>query len=193
MTNINYSLNDFTAFMDMVGNKGIINPATASTRKISASQVLKVLEEEEKADLRKIVLDDVFTRFANLHSAQFTPGSLKTYKSRTKSALEDFLSWKNDPTNFKPSISSKKPRGKVAKKESGATIVSSSQNPTENNSSVIYPTFSSSADAIPIRIRPDVVVNVMNVPHDLTSAEAQKIARVMEAHACVELKRLTHG
>ncbi len=34
---------------------------------------------------------------------------------------------------------------------------------------------------IPIRIRPDLVVLVQDIPHDLTSKEAQKIASVVKA------------
>lgn len=36
----------------------------------------------------------------------------------------------------------------------------------------------------PIQIRPDLVVRLYPIPHDLTHAEASKIARVVLAMAC---------
>lgn len=34
---------------------------------------------------------------------------------------------------------------------------------------------------LPIQIRPDLTVHIANLPHDLTRAEAEKIARVVLA------------
>ncbi len=36
---------------------------------------------------------------------------------------------------------------------------------------------------IPVQIRPDLVVSIAPVPHDLTKAEAEKIARVIIAYS----------
>jgi hypothetical protein len=36
-------------------------------------------------------------------------------------------------------------------------------------------------EIIPIQIRPDLVVRVQGIPHDLTKAEAEKISRVVLA------------
>lgn len=37
---------------------------------------------------------------------------------------------------------------------------------------------------MPIQIRPDVIVRILDIPHDLTMAEAQKIAAVVKAMGC---------
>ncbi len=43
--------------------------------------------------------------------------------------------------------------------------------------------FESRQSIIPIQIRPDLVVRVQGIPHDLTEAEAAKIERVIKALA----------
>jgi hypothetical protein len=35
---------------------------------------------------------------------------------------------------------------------------------------------------LPVKLREDVTVLIQGIPHDLTQAEAEKIARVIEAH-----------
>lgn len=42
---------------------------------------------------------------------------------------------------------------------------------------------------VPIAIRPDVIVRVQRLPHDLTPAEADKIARVVLAFGEIERDR----
>lgn len=37
------------------------------------------------------------------------------------------------------------------------------------------------SDILPIRIRPDLTVQIAHIPHDLTEKEAQKIAAVIMA------------
>jgi hypothetical protein len=38
-------------------------------------------------------------------------------------------------------------------------------------------------DILPIQIRPDLIVQIAGIPHDLTREEAEKIARVVMAMA----------
>src|SRR4051812_9366340 len=97
-----YSIQEFIGFMDMVAKKGLINPGTANSRKQATLQILEVLDDQEKQDLRNVDIDSTFTRFANINSARFTPESLKTYKLRFSKGMGDFLSWKENPMSFKP-------------------------------------------------------------------------------------------
>ena len=92
------------AFLDYLANKGLMNRTTASARKASAHKVLGILSDAEAEDISKLDLNEVVSRFHNLEGARYTPGSLNTYKSRTKAAIDDFLRYQKDPLNFKPSI-----------------------------------------------------------------------------------------
>src|SRR5690349_3096805 len=112
MNSTKRSRTDLLAFLDYLAAKGLMNPTTARSRKASANAILGILSEEEAADVTAINLDDVMTRFHNLQGANFTPDSMATYKSRTKSAIEDFIRYQQNPLGFKASTpnGARKPR-----------------------------------------------------------------------------------
>src|SRR6202035_2619484 len=89
-------------FLDYLSNKGLMNRTTAASRKAAANKVLGILGEDEAADVSALDLDKVMSRFHNLEGANYTPESLNTYKSRLKSAIDDFLRYQKDPLNFRP-------------------------------------------------------------------------------------------
>ena len=96
----NLSRTALLEFIDYLANKGLMNKTTASARKAAANRVLGILDDAEANDVSKIDLDEVMTRFHNLEGAKFTPDSLNTYKSRLKSAIEDFVRYQRDPLEF---------------------------------------------------------------------------------------------
>ena len=171
----------FFDFLDYLANKGLMAKATVSARKASAGKVLGILSEEEAKDITQIDLEEVMVRFQNLEGKNYTPTSLGTYQSRTKSALEDFEVYLKNPMGFKPSAQK---RDRSAKPEA-------KQNNTRSNSKLLTTTASESGNAItppgssilPIQIRQDVTVHIQGLPFDLTEKEAQKIANVIRAMA----------
>ncbi len=99
-------------FWKWAGDKGQVNTNTATARRAACSQVLGVMEDWETLDVSALNVDDVFRRFTNKRSKDFTPGSLQTYKSRFTQALSDFLNYTKDPTNWKPSVADRPARNK---------------------------------------------------------------------------------
>ena len=99
----NLSREALLSFLDYLSKKGLMNKTTASARKAAVNKVLGILEDSEAADVSAIDVDDVMSRFHNLAGEQYTPESLTAYKSRVKSAIDDFLRYQKDPLNFKPS------------------------------------------------------------------------------------------
>jgi len=178
-----YSELELMNFMDWLGNKGLLNPTTAKSRKIAAGKVLSALDDNEKLDLRTIDREQVFQRFSNKFSKDFTPDSLTTYKSRFNSAIDDFLRWIDNPAGFKTGISQKstKPKseesGKQFIKRKKFTDTSSKANepppPPPNPTSVNFP----------IPIRSGIVVEIRNLPMDLSASEAERIGAVVKALA----------
>lgn len=160
-------------FLDFLGNKGLMNKATVASRKAATNTFLSILADEEADDLRKIDLDEVALRFSNLKGGQFKPDSIKVYKSRVSSAIEDLKKYKANPLNFKPSISA--PKAPSAPKSEKDTKPSTNKAGTKsgNESEVVFP----------VPIRPDVVVKIAGLPSDLTKKEAAKIANVVLALA----------
>ena len=170
-------------FLEYVAQKGLMAQATARARKAAVGKVLGILSEEEAADVTLIDLDSVMTRFGHLQGKGYTPDSLTTYKSRVRSALDDFGSYVANPLAFKPGLqtrerksgtspTSSKPKNGPERK----TELRDMQPPTN----LAGPMASS---ILPVPIRPNLTVHIQGLPYDLTVAEAKKIAAVVQAMA----------
>ena len=60
------------------------------------------------------------SRFQRLHGRDYTPASLTSYKSRLRSALDDFLSYLSNPLAFRPGVQTRaRARARSAKEEPG--------------------------------------------------------------------------
>ena len=91
-------------FLEYLEKKGLMAPATARARKAALSMVLGILDPQEAQDVTSINFDDVMNRFQNLQGKTYTPESLRAYKSRARSALDDFASYVENPLAFKPNV-----------------------------------------------------------------------------------------
>jgi hypothetical protein len=179
----NTSRDELLQFLEYLGAKGLVAPPTATARRIAASRVLSVLSDEEAENVFAVDLDHLMSRFENLNRGKFTPDSLRTYRSRLKTALDDFRGYNSDPVSFRPSgrtsgknkqIETSKPRRKDSYVEIATPSASSSSTPAINMPNT---------NQLPIALRQDVVVRVFGLPFDLSKAEAQKIANIILAHA----------
>jgi hypothetical protein len=166
-------------FQDYQAAKGLLAKGTAGARKAALGKVLGILPAEEAEDVTKIDLDDVMLRFSNLQGRDYTPGSMTTYKSRVKAALEDFEAYLSNPLGFRPSVNR---RDRPAKAEKPTTQKQSTVETHEAVAKVATPAFDT-ASILPIPIRADLVVRIQGLPFDMTTAEARKIANVVLAMA----------
>lgn len=168
------SRQDFLAFLDWMSDKGLMAKATAAARKAAASRVLGILSDAEAEDVTALNLDDVMRRFTNLEGRGFTPGSLTTYQSRLRSALDDFKVYLDNPLNFRPGVQPRERRKPETRKETSSTA-----SPELRASVAATPP----PNALMIPIRPDATIIVQGLPYDLTDAEAAKIAAIIRAMA----------
>lgn len=164
-------------FMDYLSEKGLVATATISARKASANKVLGILKGPEADDVTKLDLNEVMRRFQNLEGKGYTPASLKSYLSRTKSAIDDFKNYLENPLAFRPGVQARERRKPEAK--SAVERSSTEPSPHPDKQPVKAPLSSS---LLPIQIRSDTTVFVQGLPYDLTDAEASKIANVIKAH-----------
>jgi hypothetical protein len=166
-------------FLDYIAQKGLMTPNTAQARKAAVGKVLGVLSEDESQDVISVDLDAIMSRFQNLYGKTYTPESLNTYKSRVRSALDDFASYVENPLAWRPrkSAAASGPRsGKLLESRKVETEIRASP--------VMTPTSGPMASSIlPIPIRADLTVMIQGLPYDLTTAEAKKIAGVVQAMA----------
>lgn len=176
------SRSELLKFLDYVGAKGLLSPSTAESRKASVNKVLGILSDDEATDVSRIDLDEVTRRFANLHGQGYTADSLRTYKSRTKSSIDDFLRYVENPLAFKVGGPKRQPRAKPSRDTEADTSSANAQEPQASFSSNLA-TPSAGTDILPIAIRPDLTVYVQGLPYDLAEREAKKISNVILAMA----------
>jgi hypothetical protein len=165
-----YSADDLLEFLDHSGDKGLMPAATAQALAVATRNVLGILSDAEKADLRQLDLDAAIKRFTNKRAKDFNPTSLKEYGRRIRRAVELFFSWRENPAIF--TIKTRTTTG-TGKREKGFGNGGSMarESSTEQAPNEVAGTYRS---AVPIR--PGLVVTLVNIPNDLTRAEAERIA-----------------
>lgn len=169
-------------FLEYCKEKGLMKPRTAESRKAAVNQVLGILSEDEASDVAKIDLDAVMRRFQNLHGNRYTPDSLRTYKARVKNSIFDFLRFRENPMDFKPTPAvSAKPSARPKHAPKPAAPADEAPRPTgtwsSGTSSFLTPS------TLPIPLRQDLTVLIHGLPFDLSESEARKIANVVLALA----------
>lgn len=166
-------------FLDYVLQKGLMAKNTAVARRTTADKVLAILDEDEARDVTALDIDQVMTRFQNLHGKDYTPESIGTYKSRVKSALDDFASYVDNPLSWRPRKSAPAAAPRPAKPpESRKPVQSADVTPPSQP-----PAGPMANSILPIPIRQNLTVLIQGLPYDLTAAEAKKIAGVIQALA----------
>lgn len=178
----NYSLDHLTKFLDIAASQGLLNRATAQSRKVAASKVLGVLEDPQKSDLRDVDIDEALKRFGNLERGKLKPASLQVYGTRTRSALKDFISWVDDPINFKASVSPRSTSPATSKKASRRSGGSKRQHdePATDGAQENTPQGQGFRITVPLRMGTQLV-EVRNLPTDLTAQDVKRITAVLNA------------
>ncbi len=193
-TDSRFSSKEMLQFVDFVGERGIVNESKAKNWKGATQQFLSILAEDEKADLRDLNLEHLIERFGNIKRTSMSGSSIKIYGSRFKGALTDFLSWAEDPANYRHSgrsnsgANSTKPKPKTTSKQSKkASNKKESKSKESISSQVEYSQISENRVVVfPIPISGGRVVTINNLPHELMKADADKISSVIRALAMPE-------
>ena len=160
-------------FLKQAGMEGLINPAVARARRNAIDQLSGELTTEERSDVSRIDVDDLASRFHKLEGASIRIETLDLYAERFRMALTDYLAWLDDPAVFVSVGGEKKravTRGSLSREQEVAERITLEA--TDNPSNII-----------PIALRPDLSVYVANLPLDLSTVEAVRIARVIRAFA----------
>jgi hypothetical protein len=174
-----YSAKAFFEFMDYLSAKGLLKPNTAASRKAAGNKMLDILDDSEKQDLRKVDVDALHERFSNLSGTTYSPKSLQVYKSRFKKARQDFIKFVDNPSGFKPTVTQRDSSGggnNAGKRPKPKAKTTTAPEPQSQSSGFREPL------VIPVPIRPDVTVEIRNVPDDLSEAEATRIAAIVQAY-----------
>lgn len=176
-------------FQDYQANKGLLARGTAMARKAALGKVLGILSEEEAQDITNLDLDGLMIRFSNLQGKDYTPGSMMTYKSRVKAALDDFEAYLTNPLGFRPNIVRRERAAKVDKispsRKSSAPSPDVTMHSDQQVDSTGKPSLGgfSEENILPIPLRADLTVRIQGLPFDMTPTEARRIANVVLAMA----------
>jgi hypothetical protein len=172
-----YSIEALLKFLKYAGMEGLINPAAARSRKNAAEQLSSELTAEERADVRKIDVDDLASRFHKLEESSIRTEALALYSDRLRMALADFQAWMEEPTEFR-SVGGERQRA-IKRGPGGVSAISKDQEVAEQ---IALEATENPSSIVPIPIRDSRIVYVANLPINLTRAEADKISRVVCAY-----------
>lgn len=170
MTN-NYSMEDLLDFLEHAADKGLMPRSTAQALAVATRNVFGVLEEKEQQNLASLDLDLIIKRFNNKRARDFNPRSLGEYARRVRRAVELNEQWRENPAGFSVKTRS---RRKSEKSQKAATLTEAKgeqygDTPFSRNRTGSY------QSSFPVG--PGRVITLTNIPDDLTSAEAEKLAQ----------------
>jgi hypothetical protein len=166
-----YSVDDLLEFLDHASTRGLMPTATAQALAVASRNVLGILTAEEKTDLGRLDIDAVIKRFVNKRAKEFNPASLKEYGRRVRRALELFATWRQDPAAFTIKTRAKGGNARRRPKDADNGVHEVQETREGSVPAQLAGTYQSS-----FPIRPGLVVTLQNVPDDLTTAEADRLA-----------------
>ncbi|MEO7216971.1 MAG: hypothetical protein ABI026_02160 [Gemmatimonadaceae bacterium] len=178
-----HSLEDILDFLNHAGSRGLMPAATAQALSVATRNVFAVLDDAEKTNLPLDDLDGVIRRFNNKRAREFSPKSLKEYDRRVQRAVEMYGQWKNDPANFTVKTRATNPARK-RDQANGRVMESTVPDRVEADAEATgirtpFPATAGRGDgystAFPVRM--GQVVTVSNIPLDLTTGEAERLAQ----------------
>jgi hypothetical protein len=167
-----YSMDDLLGFLDHAAGRGLMPAATAKALAVASRSVLGVLGDQERKDLNQLDLESVVKRFNNKRAKDFNSATLREYGRRLHRAVDLFLKWREDPATFTVKTRSTAAPRKKEKSQGAVQAFETDQDaPFGVSSNLPAGTYRS---ALPVR--PGIVITLDNIPHDLTKAEAERLA-----------------
>lgn len=175
MTQTEYSVDELLEFLDHAADRGLMPTPTAKALAVASRRVFGALSEDERGDLRAVDVNSAVKRFGNKHAKEFTPKSLREYGQRASRAVDQFLRWRNDPAGF-----SVKTRSTAASRKRSADVPNHPVDPLTGND--VSPAFGSISNTFQTSfpVRPGMVVTLVNVPADLSKAEAERLTQFIK-------------
>lgn len=189
-----FSKTDLLSFLDIVTQKGWVNPNTGAGWKSAVNKILQNFESD--ADVRQIDVPSAVLQHHNLYPGDLASGSLKRYEQRVGIAIAQFVSWKTNPQAYKaPSRGipgAQKPETKknksAANLKGNAIATATTQatvTDTETQSSPTKPVVGVATEtslALPFPLRPGFLAQIV-IPRDLTQDEATRLGVFIQALA----------
>lgn len=166
-------------FVNYASDKHLMNGNTAGALRAAAREVLSAVEPEgwEELNLRTVDVEDFGTRFERARAGKLKPESLLVYKSRFRNVVQMYLDYLESPGTWRykaerPASARKKPTPVVGLHGATGTMESQATTGGGKAMNVEYP----------FPLRPGLLVK-LNLPTDLTKAEAKRLAGFIDSLA----------
>ncbi len=171
---VDQSLEGLMSFLDYVRNKGLMNSETVGSYRTACNKVFSICDPEELLDVTQIDLDKLFQRFSNLNTGSVRPATMRTYSNRVQTAMSEFQTYIKDPMNWEPSITVRGSRSSAKTDKGNAR--SETQSVSDNGARKDPESTTSKPGTYPFPLRPDVTVEISNIPIDMTVAESMRLS-----------------
>lgn len=171
-------------FLDQAAEKGWLNKNTAAGYRAACQRILEIEDGWEDVDVAALDVDDIFQRFLTLKGNDYSPGSLQTYKSRFRTALETFLERAKDPSAWKAPATIRRRQGESKAQQTDRKAR------TQEGAAQRRPTEPSAKDGMisyPFPLRQDIDAQLV-LPRDLTPEEARRLVAFVNALAIEDAK-----
>jgi hypothetical protein len=168
-----YSTEDLLEFLSHASERGLMPAATGQALAVATRNVIGVLSESERSDVRTLDLESVTKRFSNKRAKDFSPSSLREYGRRVQRAVSLFLRWRDNPAGFSVPTRATAPSRKREQKKQEEVAVAESDDFSSGANIASVDSRRGFQSAVPIR--PGYIVVISNIPSDLTAAEADRI------------------
>ena len=173
---------EFLEFWDWAISKGLMKKNTAKALATASRQVLSIDEDWETKKITGLDVDDIINRFINLRSMDVKPENLNTYGRRFRQAVELFLQYRQDPSNWKPRVRTSSNRKLRVTKPDRAKGLQVSHNTDEIAVSDVRASESLSLVDYPFPLRDNCILR-LKLPSDLKIADVERLAAFMRTLA----------
>ncbi|MFM8314514.1 MAG: hypothetical protein ACKOA8_09540 [Deltaproteobacteria bacterium] len=186
-------------FLEFVGKKSILEEHAIHCRLTACHNLFSVVEEEED-QLEYILknLDLFINRFRN-KSKSVNEATLKVYKSRVKSSLEDYKAWSNDPFAWERKLNEKKAANHIQRrtkkspkvsKPSETKSVEVETSPQEETSVPEVKILNQPTRKVSFPVRPDFNVEVVIPEEGLSLKELNRLGMFLYPY-CNDIETVT--
>jgi hypothetical protein len=182
-------------FFERAAARGDINKSTALAIRSSARRIIAVESEDlSSVDVRGLSVDELLDRFVQLYRADYSDGSVETYRSRFRLGTAMYLAWLDNDPDWKSAgraAPAKRPsrqrtgngRSDSRKPKEGPAGRTDPRPPEPSPAQAAYA--SASATGVmtyDVPLRPDLIVR-LTLPIDLTESDAKRLRSFVDALA----------
>jgi hypothetical protein len=180
-------------FLERAATRGDLNQSTARAMRSSVRKIIGVESEDlSSVDVRQLDVDDLLDRFTKLHRAEYSDGSMETYRSRFRLGIAMYLAWLDNDPDWKSAgraVPAKRPSRQRAstgrpdsrkpkEKPDVADPTPPQQSPAQQNLNAP----GARVMTYDVPLRPDLIVR-LTLPIDLTETDAKRLSSFIDALA----------